>query len=94
MDPALYTRLQSNDLEALLALSQDRADFASVLPTMIMPCLLFVGETDPRFAQMHECLNHLVNATFFSLPGCGHIDAFARSDLVLPNVVTFLAKFR
>jgi pimeloyl-ACP methyl ester carboxylesterase len=94
MNPAISKRLLANDLVALLALSQDRADFASVLPTMQMPCLLYVGEVDPRLAPMRECLKQTPNATFFSLPGCNHIDAFARSDLVLPHVSAFLTKCR
>jgi hypothetical protein len=55
-----------------------------------MPCLLYVGEADPRFAQVQECVNVLPNTTFFSLPGCDHLAAFARSDLVLPRVNGFL----
>jgi pimeloyl-ACP methyl ester carboxylesterase len=94
MNPAISKRLLANDLVALLALSQDRADFASVLPTMHMPCLLYVGEADPRLSPMRECLKQLSDATFFSLPDCNHIDAFARSDLVLPHVGAFLARFR
>ena len=92
MTPALRARLLTNDLKALLALTQDRASLADVLPTMLMPCLLFVGETDPRLSQVQECIKHISNVTFFSLSACDHVAAFARSDLVLPHVTTFLAK--
>jgi hypothetical protein len=34
----------------------------------------------------------LGDGTFFSLPECDHVAAFARSDLVLPHVTEFLAK--
>jgi pimeloyl-ACP methyl ester carboxylesterase len=94
MTPSMSKRLLENDLAALLALSQDRADFASVLQTMHMPCLLYVGEADPRLAKVRECVEQLADATFFSLPECSHIDAFARSDLVLPHVTTFLTRLR
>jgi pimeloyl-ACP methyl ester carboxylesterase len=94
MTPALSKRLLANDLSALMALSQDRLDFSSVLATMLMPCLLYVGETDPRLSPMRECMTQLADATFFSLPGCGHVDALTRSDLVLPHVKAFLAKVR
>jgi hypothetical protein len=94
MTPTLRARLLANDLKALLALTQDRASLADVLPTMLMPCLLFVGEADPRLPQVKECLKHLANVTFFSLPACDHVAAFARSDLVLPHVSAFLAKVR
>lgn len=48
LSPDILARHEANDLVALLALSQDRADFSDVPPTMTMPCLLFVGEDDPR----------------------------------------------
>jgi pimeloyl-ACP methyl ester carboxylesterase len=90
LTPQMRTQLLANDLGALLALTQDRASLADVLPKMSMPCLLYVGEADPRFAQVQECVNVLPNATFFSLPGCDHLAAFARSDLVLSRVSRFL----
>jgi pimeloyl-ACP methyl ester carboxylesterase len=94
MTPALRARLLTNDLKALLALSQDRTSLADILPTMLMPCLLFVGEADPRLSQVRECVKHIANATFFSLPACDHVAAVAQSDLVLPHVSAFLAKVR
>jgi hypothetical protein len=45
---------------------------------MIMPCLLFAGELDPRFAQVRQCAFNLPSATFFGLPGCDHIAAGQR----------------
>jgi pimeloyl-ACP methyl ester carboxylesterase len=92
MTPAIRAGLMVNDLKALLALTQDRASLAHVLPTMSMPCLLFAGESDPRLLRVQECLKDLTNGTFFSLPSCDHVAAFARSDLVLPHVTSFLAK--
>lgn len=89
MTPAIRARLLANDLKALLALTQDRASLADVLPTISMPCLLFAGETDPRLPQMLACLKSLANGAFFSLPGCNHVAALARSDLVLPHVRPF-----
>ena len=87
-------RLLANDLKALHALTQDRQSLADVLPSMRMPCLLFVGEADPRLPQVEECRKHIANATYFSLPGCDHIAGFARSDLVLPHVQRFLSQLR
>jgi pimeloyl-ACP methyl ester carboxylesterase len=92
MTPAVRADLMDNDLDALLALMQDRTSLADVLPTMSLPCLLFCGEADPRLPRMQECFRGLRNATFFSLPKCDHVAAFARSDLVLPHVTEFLAK--
>jgi hypothetical protein len=47
---------------------------------------------DPRLSRIQECLQGLDNGTFFSLPECDHLAAFARSDLVLPHATAFLAK--
>jgi pimeloyl-ACP methyl ester carboxylesterase len=94
MTPAIRASLMANDLKALLALTQDRASLADMPPTMSMPCLLFAGETDPRLPRVRECLRELSNGTFFLLPSCDHVAAFARSDLVLPHVTRFLAKVR
>jgi hypothetical protein len=48
---AMRTRLLANDLDALHALTQNRGSNADGLPSMTMPCLLFVGELDPRLPQ-------------------------------------------
>jgi pimeloyl-ACP methyl ester carboxylesterase len=58
---------------------------------MTIPCLLFVGEDDPIYAENKKSAGTLPNVTFFSLPGLGHANAFFRSDLVLPRVTQFLA---
>jgi hypothetical protein len=62
-----------------------------VLPTMRMPCLLFVGEADGAYAGVKECVQHMPNVTFVSLPDLKHSETFFRSDLVLPHVLKFLA---
>jgi pimeloyl-ACP methyl ester carboxylesterase len=94
MTPGLRAQLMANDLHALRALTQDRASIADVLPTMTMPCLLFVGEADPRLPQVQECARNIPHVTFFSLPGCDHVAGWARSDLLLPHVTRFLQATR
>ena len=92
LTPVVRDDLLANDFDALLALTQDRASLADVLPTMTMPCLLFSGERDPRLPRTQECLQSLSSGTYFSLSDCDHVAAFARSDLVLPHLTAFLAK--
>jgi pimeloyl-ACP methyl ester carboxylesterase len=89
---AMRTRLLANDLDALRALTQDRESNADALPSMTMPCLLFVGELDPRLPQVRQCASDLPNVTFFSLTECDHIAGAARSDLVIPHLKAFLSK--
>ena len=65
---------------------------ADVMASMIMPCLLIVGELDPRLAQVRQCTSGLPNATFFSLPGCDHVASAYRSELVIPHLKAFPSK--
>jgi pimeloyl-ACP methyl ester carboxylesterase len=87
--PGLRERLLANDLAALSAVvAEDRQSIADeALPSMTMPCLLFVGELDPFLAQMREFAARLPNATFFSLPGCDHVTAQAQA---IPRIKAFL----
>jgi pimeloyl-ACP methyl ester carboxylesterase len=89
---AMRSRFLANDLDALMALTQDRESNADVLPSMTVPCLLFVGELDPRLAKVKECASALPSPTFFTLPKCDHIGALTRSDLVIPHINAFLLK--
>ena len=89
--PGYTARLPTADLEAQLALSQDRASLEDVLPTMTMPCLLYAGEADANYPGVKACLNQIPNVTFVSLPGLNHPEAFVQSHAVLPHITKFLA---
>ena len=76
ISPALRARPLANDAEAMIAArinSMARPSCAEVLPTMAMPCLLFAGEADGRYAGVKACVAHMPNVTFFSLPGLNHL---------------------
>ena len=83
-------RMLAYDYEALLAVAQDRESLESVLQTMRMPCLLYVGEMDDVYPIAKECAKQIANVTFVTLPGLGHGEAIRRSDEVLPHVKRFL----
>jgi len=86
--------LPANDWQAFIALvSRDWGrGFDDVLPTMTMPVLLFVGETDSFYSGVRECAKSIPNATFISFPGLGHAELEVRKDLVLSHVTKFLKK--
>lgn len=86
-------RILNCDFEALLAVAQDRESLEAVLPTIRMPCLLYVGEKDDIYSTSKECAKHIANATFVTLPGLDHVEVIKRSDRVLPHVKRFLATF-
>lgn len=55
-----------------------------------VPMMILTGEQDPSvYEQAKETAEVIPNATFAVLPGLGHLDAFARSDLALPNIPQF-----
>jgi len=93
MTPAIKARWMANDLEALIALiSQDwMLSLENVLPTITLPCLLFVGEADPFYPNVKKCAGSLPNATFVSFPNLLHVETLYRSDLVIPCIKKFLA---
>ena len=90
LPPVIREELFANDFQALAAAQQDQPSLEDILPTMTMPCLLYIGEPDPSYAKAHECVQHIPNATFFSLPDLDHSATFRASDLVLPHVTKFL----
>jgi pimeloyl-ACP methyl ester carboxylesterase len=83
-------RLFAADLEAYLALAQDRPGLEDILPSMQLPCCLYVGETDPIYPEVAACSRYTPQVTYFSLPGLSHCEAYARSELVVPRVSEFL----
>ena len=90
LDEPYKARLLTADLEAFLAMTQDRPSLEAALPTMPMPCCLYVGEQDPVYPAVKACRQQIPQVTFVSLPGLTHAQAFIRSDLVLPEVIKFL----
>ena len=82
--------LLASDTQALAAAAQDHESMEDVLPSMTMPCLLYVGEADSAFPKAQESAKQMPHVTFVSLPGLNHAEAFMRADLVLPHVTKFL----
>ncbi len=91
--PVSEARLDETDMEALIALRRKRfrtAGFEASLPNMTMPCLLYAGDADPVFDAVKMAATCMPNASFFSLPGYGHLRAMMESHAVLPRVMEFL----
>lgn len=84
--------LREADLEAWLPMAgQPRENMESMLADMAMPCCIYVGDADERFANAKLASTRIPNARFFSLPGLDHLQALHASDKVLPRVMEFLA---
>ncbi len=88
----------AQDANALMAMQQAWIDSPAVtnreLAAISAPCLVFCGDKDEgEFHQdAEECVNHIRDARFVSLPGCTHATAIARGDLMIPHIKEFLAQ--
>ena len=91
--PERRAAMLDNDPKALIASSIELRDFEGIediLPSMTMPCLLFVGEEDFLYEGVTRCVMGMPIATMGSFPGLDHGQAFQRSGLTLPHISSFL----
>jgi pimeloyl-ACP methyl ester carboxylesterase len=94
ISPALQARLLANDVEAIAASWMGRMQspgLQDVLPTMTMPCLVFVGKADSIYPAVQACVLQMPKVIFVSFPGLKLAETHFHSDLVLPYVTNFLA---
>ena len=66
----------------------------SDLGLVTTPVLLLAGERDRRLHLIRITGDRLSRAEVVVLPGCGHFDTFARTDLTVPLVREFLGRPR
>ncbi len=85
-------RKQANDLKALHALTKDRLDNSDIIPTMTMPCFVYVGEDDTMYEDIKRCAEQMPNAEFLSVPGMDHGQMNKSSHKVLPHLKKFLKR--
>ncbi len=91
----LRATMQAADHHALAALTTALASRDSPLDSLArtpVPVLLLAGDRDPQLAAIRKTAARIPNATLAELPGCGHLDAFLRTDLTLPIVQPFLSR--
>ena len=97
LPPEQKACILANDMGALFAAQEAFVKTPSLwdkLPSIPVPCLLYTGEDDARFAGAKEAAAVIPHSEFFSLPGLNHAQGMARIDLVLPRVKAFLRKMR
>ena len=68
-----------------------RISIESVLPTMTMPCLVYVGEDDPRLDAITRAAGLMPNVTFFTLPDRDHSAMNRDAEAVVSRAIPFLA---
>ena len=97
LTPEERQRYLAQNADALIGMHQAWINSPSItnhqLASIFPPCLIFCGDKDE--GEFHpaakECVNHIPNARFISLPGCTHATAIARGDLMIPHIKEFLA---
>ena len=91
--PQYERRLHSLDLQAMVALLEDRRpSLESDVLQIKLPCLLYAGDRDAsRHAYLKEVAQQLPNARFHSLAGLNHSDAADAMEEIMPQVLAFLA---
>ena len=90
-------RWLASDAVALTAARQQRLtepDLGeSSVAAISTPALLYAGERDDP-EQIERTSRLMRHASFVSLPGLDHLQAFIRRDMVLPHVLAFLAEMQ
>ena len=86
-------RLLRNDMDAVRAFmtNPDALPFDQVLSTF-RPLLLMMGDQDWMYPAASSRRSELEDGAFVTLPGLNHLEAFQRSDMVLPVLHRFLAE--
>jgi pimeloyl-ACP methyl ester carboxylesterase len=91
--PSSVERLRAVDPRAMMAFfefSWDDEALDDVLPTMTMPCLLYIGDQDdPEHVLTYAKL--MPNVSTLVLPGLNHAQTSAAVDMIVPRALEFLA---
>ncbi len=91
--PQSEARLRRMDPRAHLACYeafQASPNLGDVLPTMTMPCFVYIGEFDGAEYAV-EYVQHMPNASLLIVPGRKHADTSQAVDLFMPQALEFLA---
>jgi pimeloyl-ACP methyl ester carboxylesterase len=90
-------RIRATDVQHFidwfLALSDWNWNEWEALPLISAPTLFLTGELEDPDDETGKAASLMPKATRFRVPGQGHINAFLDSQVVLPQVTAFLAKY-
>jgi pimeloyl-ACP methyl ester carboxylesterase len=84
----------NNDFMALSASLQDRPPLEDILPSIVVPCLLYVGDQDGIFEQVKETAVLIPGSQLVTLPGLNHPQSFYEAPRLLSHVTQFLGNVR
>jgi len=95
MPPERRAQLLATDPRALIAFNSNSYNWPSsedILPNLKIPCLVYCGDADARFAAAKEGAGLIPAVTFVSFHELNHMQTFSRSDIILPNIRKFIAE--
>lgn len=91
LDPGAGERFKRNDAAALVAaVAEDRPPIAITAAMRALPWLLFVGDRDPLAPAVGRFAQALPAARLVKVPDANHVQAFLRTDHLVPPVLEFL----
>jgi pimeloyl-ACP methyl ester carboxylesterase len=86
--------LLANDFLAIHRSLCNRPSSESALEKMTMPCLVYVGDQDPRIEPSNRVVARLSNAELVELKELAHLPAMFNKDTVMPHAKAFLASLQ
>jgi pimeloyl-ACP methyl ester carboxylesterase len=94
--PQYEEGLRSLDLQAMVACLEYRSfrkpSLEKDTSQIQIACLFYAGDADEGAYQYgKEAVHKLLNARFFSLPGLSHVGASDATELIVPQVLSFMA---
>jgi len=97
--PQYEERLRGLDMQAMVAILEywqyQRPGLEDDVLRLELPCLFYAGESDEGAHEYgQEAVLTMPNAQFHSLPGLNHVGAGSATELVLPQVLSFLADLK
>ena len=93
VSPQYENCLHRLDYRAMVAYAQNRRPSLEEDAAQIqVPCLFYAGDADEYAHQyVREAVHKLPNARFFSLLGYNHLEASDAAELLVPQVLSFIA---
>jgi pimeloyl-ACP methyl ester carboxylesterase len=93
--PRRRERWHAADTKALAAARRQQLTepdlTAAVVAAISVPALLYAGTSDEP-EEPARTARLMANATFVALDGLNHVQAYTRRDVILPDVLEFLAR--
>jgi pimeloyl-ACP methyl ester carboxylesterase len=88
-------RANNTDWDTIYAIRKkvEHIGFQEILPSVNIPSMFFAGTDDYFYPKAKMTSEAMKNSVFESIEGLNHAISFRRSQLILPQILDFLAKY-